>query len=265
MNVVFQKDENNNSILKNDSISTLKDNTISDSGSSSLPHSYIEQMGEIVISSITSMNPTPNLVNNNINNSVLNEQNILFTSFNNGQIDNNNSAILFSSRKRNYDFSLNNDSKDSYFSYNNNNNNNNNYNNKNIINENSFKTYHNSMNDIDNSEDKKESELIKEESLNISDIKGEKFKKEFKNKISKKIKEGYIPLFVRSKIKTAFYYVRKDSKFLSVVELYNISINNINTNEFKYNFYYKNELIDVNKSIEELDIKPLSIIEDKIN
>ena len=259
MNVVFQKDENNNSILKNDSISTLKDNTISDSGSSSLPHSYIEQMGEIVISSITSMNPTPNLVNNNINNSVLNEQNILFTSFNNGQIDNNNSAILFSSRKRNNDFSLNNDSKDSYFSYNNNNNN------KNIINENSFKTYHNSMNDIDNSEDKKESELIKEESLNISDINGEKFKKEFKNKINKKIKEGYIPLFVRSKIKSAFYYVRKDLKFLSVVELYNISINNINTNEFKYNFYYKNELIDVNKSIEELDIKPLSIIEDKIN
>ena len=85
-----------------------------------------------------------------------------------------------------------------------------------------------------------------------------------RNKVIQNMKKGYIPLVIRIKgYKPDLYYSGKNAKIYDIIKDYCKSINALN--KLNISFYYKNILIDLNKTIDELHLKPLGIISDEKN
>ena len=96
-------------------------------------------------------------------------------------------------------------------------------------------------------------------SNNNSDTRKEQFMKDVKEKI----KEGFIPFFLKAKgYKPGFYFGDRNSQFKMSVENY---IKEMQCpEEIKNTFYYNNKLIDINTIIKDLNIKPLSVISNEL-
>ena len=86
---------------------------------------------------------------------------------------------------------------------------------------------------------------------------------QFMKIVEEKIKEGYIPFYLKAKgYKPYFYFGSQNSKFKKSVEHYIKTMNC--PEEIKNTFYYNNKLIDINATIKDLNIKPLSVISNEI-
>lgn len=93
--------------------------------------------------------------------------------------------------------------------------------------------------------------------------KSNRLNEENKLEVKKKIKEGYIPFFIQVKgYQPQFYYGKPDFQIKIGIEVYIKKMNIPKTK--KLSFYYDNNLIDINKTIGELGILKLRLIEGEI-
>ena len=101
-------------------------------------------------------------------------------------------------------------------------------------------------------ENEEENEVEIRESCNADDLKKEEFKKSMKEKI----KEGFIPIIIQNPtLNQELYYANPKVKFKVIVEKFNKK--NPGKNWF---FLFKGNIIDLEKTLEELKMKPLSKI-----
>ena len=257
--IVFQKEDNNN-IMQKEDISLLKNNSIEGNGSESQLESINSTKKEITHSTISSVNPicaSDNSINNSndSNKMPINDQNSSFNKEKKAQINNGKHEELIGSKLssiQNLELSyskneisalfnsLNKNSKDSekkidnvldsIISHNNDKNENINDNddkNKNINN--------------DNNEDS-----IKKDLININkENKNEDlaFREELKIEVMKKIKEGYFPFFIKIEgYKAFFYYALPNSQIKAITEDY---IHEMKIpSENKYSFYNEDKLCE---------------------
>ena len=224
-NIVYEKEGENDS-LNEESKNSFKTNQINGSGSESLLESINSQPREVTHSKSSSMKPYAQLSNsiNNSNNNLINS--------NNEQISISDGSIK--EQINNMNITTNLGPKPSMYN-------------------NLFS---------DDSKDK----VSTNNSNNNSDIIGTNFQmgtEQFMKEVEEKIKEGYIPFYLRAKgYKPYFYYGSQKSKFKKTVEHY---IKKMKCpEEIKNTFYYNNKLIDINEIIKDLNIKPLSIISNEI-
>ena len=94
------------------------------------------------------------------------------------------------------------------------------------------------------------------------------YSQEFEDEVIGKVKEGYIPYFIKIKsMSSSIYYAKPDSNLKTGIDHY-ILQQKIRTKKdidiTKYSFYYNNELVDINSIIGELGLEPLSKIYGKI-
>ena len=278
--IVFQKEDNNN-IMQKEDISLLKNNSIEGNGSESQLESINSTKKEITHSTFSSVNPictSDNSINNSndSNKMPINDQNSSFNKEKKAQINNGKHEELIGSKLssiQNLELSyskneisalfnsLNKNSKDSekkidnvldsIISHNNDKNEN--------INDNDDKNKN--INNNDNNEDS-----IKKDLININkENKNEDlaFREEQKIEVKKKIKEGYFPFFIRIEgYKVIFYYVLPNSQIKAITEDY---IHKMNIpNENKYSFYNEDKLIDLNSTFKQSGLKKLCLIVGKI-
>ena len=274
--IVYQKEDNNNkNILPEEKEIIIKNNSINGSGSESLLNSIHSEKKEIEHSTKSSIdlialsnnsmnisNENKNTNDNTQNNSLINNDNPNNNNNEKNLIESDLSRIknisLVGSKNEINDFIYmlkednNNDSEkkidnllDSNISQNNSQNQNelNNSNNNNSINDSQNKNQKN--NESNNS--KKSNRLNEKNKLEIK----------------KKIKEGYIPFFIKVKGNNAlFYYGKPDAQIKIPIEHYTKNINISNTKKIK--FYIDNKLIDINKTIGELGIVKFDLIRGEI-
>ena len=94
------------------------------------------------------------------------------------------------------------------------------------------------------------------------------YSQEFEDEVIGKVKEGYIPYFIKIKsMSSSIYYAKPDSNLKTGIDHY-ILQQKIRTKKdidiTKYSFYYNNELVDINSIIGEMGMEPLSKIYGKI-
>ena len=201
-NIVYEKEEENGS-LNDESKKSFKTNQIEGSGSESLLESINSQPREVTHSKSSSMKPYAQLSNsiNNSNNNLINS--------NNEQISISDGSIK--EQINNMNITTNLGPKPSMYN-------------------NLFS---------DDSKDK----VSTNNSNNNSDIIGTNFQmgtEQFMKEVEEKIKEGYIPFYLRAKgYKPYFYYGSQKSKFKKTVEHY---IKKMKCpEEIKNTFYYNNK------------------------
>ena len=84
-------------------------------------------------------------------------------------------------------------------------------------------------------------------------------KDEIKNEVTKKIEEGYFPLFIQlENNERIYYYAKKNAKFKKISKHYLKSIKH--NKNIKVNFYYKEKKIEPNTIIKDLKMEPLCIV-----
>ena len=269
-NIVYEISDTTNETLPTDNqINILQNSMIDGNGSESSLKSMKSQQQDIIHSSFSSLNAIgkSNSINNSNDNNNLNIINDQKSSLNN----NNQSGIINSKVSNNSDLY---DSKDTIVYIFDNNNNNNNINNNqsinleysiisnnNIIDKkkviNSNKTnYETKLEKIDNKHHINHSnkeKITKNKSVNAMII----------HDVSKKMKKGLIPFFVKAKgYKVVFYYGEPNSQLRKIIEHYKKIVNG--SNEINNSFYYNKKLIDLESTVEEIKIKPLETITNEI-
>ena len=227
-NIVYEKEGENGS-LNDESKNSFKTNQIDGSGSESLLESINSQHREVTHSTLSSIKHSGQLNNSidNSNNNLINSNNELSSISEESikdQINNMDKTIILGPKLSMYKNLFSEDSKDEVPT--------NNSNNKLLI--------------------------FNNERYN-SDTREEQFMKVVKEKI----KEGFIPFFLKAKgYKPCFYFGDRNSQFKKNVENY---IKKMQCpEEIKNTFYYNNKLIDINTILKDLNIKPLSIISNEI-
>ena len=271
----YQKEENCN-ILLEEKKDELKNNPINGSGSESALNSINSNLKEIEHSESKSFDPIPQSnnsfnisnenksSNNNEENKSLNVSDNPKNNANDGElIDSDISEIKY---------------KSIYASTNEINN---------IINILKDGNIKDNEKEIDNlldsniSQDSNENQNVKNHNRNDSSIKNNSQNKyhktnnginsEKRNRLNKtnnldvkeKINEGFIPFFIQIKgHKALFYYAKPDSQIIIPIEHY-IKKKNI-PNTKNCSFYYDNILIDINKTVGELEIKKFGLIKGEI-
>ena len=82
---------------------------------------------------------------------------------------------------------------------------------------------------------------------------------ELKEKISEMYNKGYLPLFLRLyNLKPTFYYAKFENNLKAILDVH-LKLNGYNPND-KYTLINNGEIIDQNTPIDDLDLKPFSII-----
>lgn len=263
--IVYENDEKKLEVMPKNNTSSFKNSIIEGSGSESSLKTIGSQPKDINISSISSLNPVAKSnnsfnISNESKNIIKNEQSSSFNSINEQYNNINHKDELKISEINREEITGSKAEISSLVNMLNNGKEDNKINNvldsvisSSFNNENMLKTI---FSDNDNK--------------NLPDINNEEKKqkksddnKEYINQIKQKIKEGYIPFFIQAKgYNPKFYYGDSNSKFRTVIENYNQNVNG----SFTINnlFYYNNKLIDLDSTIGELNIKPLSLISDEI-
>ena len=280
--IIYENEDKNEEILPIDNKkSTFKNSSIEGSGSESLLNSIHSQPQEINHSSLSSLNAIGKS-NNSINNSndingklnLTNDQNSSFNISVNPQNNNNNNHFdLIDSKLSNINNLDLGDSKEGISSINNLlNNDNNNINKTNFLdysiisNNNIIDNNKSKINKSDSNEEKKEGSLNNKSKSNISKGKEDSDKSLndiFKIEVKEKMKQGFIPFFMKAKgYNAVFYYGKPNSKLGIVIEHYIKKIDG--SNEIKPSFYYNNKLIDFDSTIGQIKIKPLTVISNEI-
>lgn len=298
--IVYENDDTNEEIMPIDNKKSIfKNSSIEGSGSESLLNSIHSQPQEINHSSLSSLNAigksnnsnnnsnnksnnnsnnksnnnSDNNSNNNSNNvnnklNLTNDQSLSFNISVNSQNNNNSNHSEFIDSKlsniNNLDFG---DSKDGISSINNLiNGNKTNIVDYSIISNNNIINSKGSINKNESNEGKKEEKLKDKNKSNSS--KGKEYSDRrlndiFKIEVREKMKQGFIPFFIKAKgYNPVFYYGEPNSKLRTVIEHYIKKING--SNEIKNNFYYNKKLIDLDSTIQQIKIKPLSLISNEI-
>ena len=261
-NMIFEKEDQKVEIMPKEKNSSFKNSIIEGNGSESSLKS-IKSEKEMEISSKSSLNPV-GISNNSISNenNKINNKNEQNSSSNNiNHIEDKEDLTGSLSKIENLSGSSNeisdilkiigNEKEDTNFSHildsviSSNNSNENNSN--------------NNMNDNDGKKNNEKEELLNSKIANNNINNNMEFKKEVKEMI----KKGYIPFFMKAKgFNHVFYYGKPHYKFRTVIEQFIKKVNGFN--KIKNEFYYKNKLIDLDSTLGELKIKPLSIISDEI-
>ena len=280
--IVYENDDKKSEVLPIDNNKSLfKNSSIEGSGSESPLNSIQSQLQEINHSSLSSVNAigkSNNSINiSNDNNNKINLTNDQSSSLNittNGLSNNKNiseSIDLKLSKINNLSLDNSKDELSSLGNLLNSNNDNikksnlldysiisNNNIVDNNINKNNINNTNNKFNEgkkLKTSNDKVLSDSSKDSDKSSTNM--------FKKEVKEKMKEGLIPFFVKAKgYNAVFYYGEPNSKLGTVIEHYIKKING--SNEIKNNFYYNKKLIDLDSTIQQIKIKPLSLISNEI-
>ena len=87
-------------------------------------------------------------------------------------------------------------------------------------------------------------------------------KKELKKEVKKKIKEGFIPFFIRAEgFDPKYYYAKPNVQIKLGIDHY---FKKINAPKDKYLFYYNDNLIDIEKTFKDLNLKKFGTIYAKL-
>jgi hypothetical protein len=266
-NIVYEINDTTNTTLPTDNQGNILQNSmIEGNGSEFSLKSIKSQQQDIIHSSFSSLNAIgkSNSINNSNDNNNLNIINDQKSSLNN----NNQTGIINSKISNNSDLY---DSKDTIvyiFDKDNNINNNQSINleysiisnnniidKKKVINSNKI-NYETKLEKIDNKNHINHSNkerIAKNKSINAM----------IAHDVSKKIKKGFIPFFVKAKgYKVVFFYGEPNSKLKKIIEHYIKIVNG--SNEIKNSFYYNKKLIDLESTVGEIKIKPLETITNEI-
>lgn len=277
--IVYENDDKKLEVLPIDNNKSLfKNSSIEGNGSESPLNSIQSQLQEINHSSLSSVNAigksnnSINISNDNIKINLINDQSSSLNISANGNSNNKNMSELVDLKLSNINnYSLG-DSKDELASFgnflksNNDNIKESNFldysiiSNNNIVDNNSNKNKNNINNTNNKFNEEKKLETSNNKLLSDSSKDNDKSSIDmFKIEVKEKMKEGFIPFFVKVKgYNPVFYYGEPNSKLGTVIEHYIKKINC--SNEIKNNFYYNKKLINLDSTIEQIKLKPLSLI-----
>lgn len=277
--IVYENDDKKLEVLPVDNNKSLfKNSSIEGNGSESPLNSIQSQLPEINHSSLSSVNAigksnnSINISNDNIKINLINDQSSSLNISANGNFNNKNMSELVDLKLSNINnYSLG-DSKDELASFgnllksNNDNIKESNFldysiiSNNNIVDNNSNKNKNNINNTNNKFNEEKKLETSNNKVLSDSSKDNDKSSIDmFKIEVKEKMKEGFIPFFVKVKgYNPVFYYGEPNSKLGTVIEHYIKKINC--SNEIKNNFYYNKKLINLDSTIEQIKLKPLSLI-----
>ena len=277
--IVYENDDKKLEVLPVDNNKSLfKNSSIEGNGSESPLNSIQSQLQEINHSSLSSVNAigksnnSINISNDNIKINLINDQSSSLNISANGNSNNKNMSELVDLKLSNINnYSLG-DSKDELASFgnllksNNDNIKESNFldysiiSNNNIVDNNSNKNKNNINNTNNKFNEEKKLETSNNKVLSDSSKDNDKSSIDmFKIEVKEKMKEGFIPFFVKVKgYNPVFYYGEPNSKLGTVIEHYIKKINC--SNEIKNNFYYNKKLINLDSTIEQIKLKPLSLI-----
>lgn len=270
--IIFENEDKKVDIMPKNNNSSFKNSIIEGNGSESSLKTINSQSKEIDNSSISSLNAVGKSSNSlnisNENNNKINNKNEHSSSFNNSnkvQINNiNNKEDLIDSKIsliNSRDLSGSKGEISALIDMIGNGKEDNNLNkfldtniSNNNLSENNSNNFKNINNEKLNQINNKKKELL---SSNITNN-----NMEFKNEVKEMINKGYIPFFIKAKdFNPVFYYGKPHSKLRTVIEQYIKKVNG--SNEIQNLFYYKNKLIDLDSTLGELKLKPLSLISDE--
>ena len=102
-----------------------------------------------------------------------------------------------------------------------------------------------------------------QEDINMKDNSNDKSdinqKKELKKEAKKKIKEGFIPFFIQAEgLKPKYYYAKPNAQVKLGIDHYFKKINDYPID--KYLFYYNDNLIDIEKTFKDVNLKKFGTI-----
>ena len=261
-NLGYQKEEKYN-ILQGEKMPILQSNVINGSGSESQLDSIHSQKNEITGSSKSSFNPIG--LSNNSNENIIKDSDNNSNSFNNSnKIDNNQNMkdlpiSKVSEIKKNEQSSFKTGISEIIKDMNSDVNKNESSSDIDMKSEDFGSTNSMDINDIEDgdctiyliSKNFEKGDIgTKDNSNNESD---EKIKEEFKELVKKKIKEGFIPFFIKAEgFEHRYYYAKRNMKVKLGIDYY---FKKINAPKDKYLFYYNDKLIDIEKTFKDLKIK----------